>query len=307
MFVVVFNQNNIVQDGQNNKLIFKFPNSVQFKNHYIAVSSVSMYYSWFNITSSLGNNIFSYNWVDSAGATITYTAIIPDGVYEIVDLNNFIQFTCIQNGTYWVDGGINYYPFEIILNPTRYAVQLNTYFIYNPANAPLTITQTPNPVGGAPGWPAFRQNVAVTIPAKLTTLLGFSVPITTAINSGGAYVPPAGQSLIAKNSINTISYLSNIAPQVQPNGSLYLSISNISNPYTQPSSIIYAINPSVAVGEQIIERPPNYSWSKLIDGTYNQLSLTFLGSDLVPIQIKDPNMTIILVLREGSESFLGTK
>ena len=33
MFVIVLNQNNIVPDGQNNKLVYRFPNSVQLKVH----------------------------------------------------------------------------------------------------------------------------------------------------------------------------------------------------------------------------------------------------------------------------------
>lgn len=298
MFSIVLNQNNLIQDGLNNKMIFKFPNSVQFKNNYIAVSSVAMYYSWFNISSVLGNNTFSYVWVDSVGASLTYTAVIPDGLYEVSDLNNFIQFTCIQNGTYWITNGINYYPFEFLLNINRYGVQVNTYLI--PNVAPAGTTQVPAPVGGAPGFPAVIQNTVVTIPPELNVLFGFTTTLTTNQNLNNLYVPPVSP-YIAKNAIGTLSYISDTSPQIQPNGSIYLSISNINNPYTQPSSIIYAVNPSVGIGEQILDRPPNYSWSRLIDGTYNELRLSFLGSNLQPIPIKDPNMTIILVIKDGSE------
>ena len=48
MRVIVLNINNIVQDGQNNKLVYNFPNSIDFKNKYISVQSVNMYYSWFS-------------------------------------------------------------------------------------------------------------------------------------------------------------------------------------------------------------------------------------------------------------------
>ena len=63
MRTLVLNQTNIVQDGQNNKLVYSFPNSVLFKDAYVAVSSISMYYSWFNITSAINNNTFQYSWV----------------------------------------------------------------------------------------------------------------------------------------------------------------------------------------------------------------------------------------------------
>ena len=42
MRVIVLNINNIVQDGQNNKLVYNFPNSIDFKNKYISVQSVNM-------------------------------------------------------------------------------------------------------------------------------------------------------------------------------------------------------------------------------------------------------------------------
>ena len=55
MFIIVFNQSNIVNDGQNNKLVYKFPNSVNLKDKYIAVSEISIFYSWFNIASIYQN------------------------------------------------------------------------------------------------------------------------------------------------------------------------------------------------------------------------------------------------------------
>ena len=293
MFVVVLNQTNLVKDGQNNKLIYKFPNSVLFKDHYIAVSSVSMYYSWYNISTTLGNNKFFITWPGQSVITVN----IPDGIYEVKDLNNLIQFICIANGYYWTIAGTNYYPFELLVNPTRYAVQLNTFLL--PISLPVGATVP----GNFPGWPVTTQNGSFIIPPNLTTLLGFSSQVATAVNLNNTYIPPSGQSLIAKDAAGTLSYLSDISPQVQPNGSIYLSLSNINNPYSSPSSIIYAINPSVSVGELISERPPNYSWAKLINGTYNELRLNFLGSDKSPINIRDPNMTIILTIKNKEENY----
>jgi hypothetical protein len=40
----------------------------------------------------------------------------------------------------------------------------------------------------------------------------------------------------------------------------------------------------------------------LIDGTYNQIRLTFLGTDLQPIIINDPSITILLVIRDKSDN-----
>jgi hypothetical protein len=45
----------------------------------------------------------------------------------------------------------------------------------------------------------------------------------------------------------------------------------------------------------------------MIDGTYNELRLTFLGNDLSPLPIADPNMTILLTIRDKDEGFLAGK
>ena len=47
--------------------------------------------------------------------------------------------------------------------------------------------------------------------------------------------------------------------------------------------------------------PPQFMWNKMIDGAYNQLVLTFLGTDLNPIVIQDPSMTILLTIKDQEE------
>lgn len=301
MFVIVLNQTNLVQDGQNNKLVYRFPNSILFKDKYIAVSNVSMFYSWFNITASAQNNYFTYTF-PQGGTLNTYTVNIPDGLYEIKDLNNFLQFTCIQNKTYYINTVGNYvYPIEFQVNPNRYAVQINTFYLYNNTTLPAGWSVP----SGATISTLSRQNSIVTIPANLNIIMGYTDGFATDQNVGGAFAPSG--PYVAKDVNETISYISTTSPQVQPNNNVLFSISNINNPYSQPSSIIYSLNPNVAIGEQIYETPPNFMWNKLIDGTYSEIRLTLLGTDLRPLLIKDPNMTILLAIRDASESFLAAK
>lgn len=302
MFILVLNSTNIVPDGNNNKLVYKFPNSVNLKDKFIAVVSISMYYSWFNITSIASNNYFTYTWTSGA-ITTTYNINIPDGLYDIVDINNLIQYTCIQNGTYWIDAsGANVYPFDMILNPPRYAIQLNTFLV------PIAL-----PVGASvplnfAGWPGIAQNPVITIPQNFNLIIGFSAGFVSNGNIGNPVGNVPTTNYQSKNqTTGTISYISTSTPQVQPNNNVLFSMSGVNNPYTQPSSIIYSINPNVNVGEQITITPPNYAWVKFIEGTYNELRLSLLGNDLSPLSIKDPNMTILLAIRDKEEAYLGTK
>lgn len=304
MFVIVLNQNNIVPDGQNNKLVYRFPNSVLLKDKFIAVSNISMFYSWFNVTSAQVNNTLSYTWTVGAVSS-TITVVIPDGLYEISDINTYLQWVMIQNGHYLINPSGDYvYYLELIVNPNRYAIQLNTFRV--PTALPVGWSQPAN----FAGYPTQTFNPIVTFPPEFNNIVGYPANFASNNNVNNAYIPPAptaANNYVAKDGVGTLSYLSNVSPQVQPNNNVLFSISNINNPYSQPSSIIYSLNPNVSVGEQIYEIPPNFMWNKLIDGTYNELRLTFLNTKLEPLIIKDPNMTILLAIRDKDEAFLGSK
>jgi hypothetical protein len=273
---IVLNQNNVLNDGNNNILEYNFPSSVVFNNHQIAVASVSMYYSWQNINASpLANNTFTYSWTVT-GTTTTYTVTIPDGLYEVSDINNFFQYTMIANGHYLINAaGQNVYYAEFIVNPTLYACQINTFLV--PTSLPSGFTAP----SGYAGYPTTTKTPVVTMTSNLGAILGFSNTFATT------------NSTSADQSAN-----STLTPQVQPNSNLLFSMSNIDNKYSNPSSIIFSIAPSVAIGQQINERPPNYAWNRLLPGTYNKLRLQLLGTDLQTIKILDKNMTILLVIQD---------
>ena len=298
MRTIVLNQNNIYPDGENNKLIYRFPNSVQFKNTYIAVQSITMYYSWYNVSSALGNNKFSYTYNNSSGAIITYNVVIPDGIYDVYTLNQYLQYTFLQNGTYMTSAlGSAVYFMTLEINESAYGVQVCCYQVPSASDNPSAY------VASSLGFPTTPNVLIPTFPANFNALIGFPV------NWSGAdyYGTPTSAGYLNKVQYSwnattlAVSYLSSSSPQITPNSSIYLSISNINNPYSLPSSIIYAITPSNGIGRVIIDKPPQFCWNKLIDGTYNDLRLTLLGTDFNPIVIRDPNMTILLAFKDGDE------
>jgi hypothetical protein len=314
MRTIVFNQNNLVQNGNNNTLVYKFPNSVTFSNSEVAISQITMYYSWFNITSALSNNTFTFNWITSNNDNIyqTYTITIPDGLYEIASLNAFLQFVFINAGSlptsvispatgnqafYLVNSsGDNVYYAEFVVNPTAYAIQLNTYNVPTALPAGWTnpgLTILPDVA------PAESFNPVITTPAAFNAIVGFATTFSSDQNQNNAGANPGTATAYKIGS--TYSYLSTITPQVQPNPNLLVAISGIDNVYASPSSIIYSLAPSVAIGQLIVEKPPEFNFNKLMRGTYNELRLQFLGTNLQPVVIKDPNMTILLVIKESNE------
>jgi len=311
-YTIVLNQTNIVNtDNANNTLVYKFPNSVNFNNHEIAVQSVKLFYSWENINSNpLNNNKFQYIWYSGSTPT-TYTVTIPDGLYEISQINSYLQFQMIKNGTYLINSVGQYvYYLEIVLSPTAYGVQINTYpvptssgWTQNGTTGQWTgnagtafagwTTPLANTQAGNVGWVGFPTTIfnpvfATIVGNYFNNIIGYASGFSTSVNTG--------------NNTN-LSYLSTTAPEVNPNAVAYVAISNISNPYANPSSIIYSISPDVAFGQLITELPPQFCWSPLLQGTYNQLRLQFLGTDFAPLKILDPVMTIMLVIRDRKEGY----
>ena len=286
MNTIVLNSTNILAGSNNSTLVYNFPTSVKFDNHQIAVQSVNMYYSWQNINStSLKNNTFTYTWVVGS-TTTTYTVSIPNGLYEISDINSFLQFTFIQAGQYLINATGQYvYYAEFIVNPNTYAVNIITYPV--PTSLPSGWTA---PVANAQtgavafvGYPTTYFNPLITIPANFSLIMGYATNYATSQNTGN----------------NTIlTYTSSIAPQVQPNPTALMTISNISNEYSSPSSIIHSVVPDVGFGELIKSVPNEYVFCKLLKGTISSLFIRFVGQDSNSLAIQDPNMTIILLIRE---------
>lgn len=295
MRTLIINSTNLIPDGQNNKLVYKFPNSVQFKDSYISLSQAQMYYSWFNISTEYQNNVIQYIWINNLGVQTTYTINIPNGLYEVSTLNQLLQFEFIANGHYLVNGsGQNVYYAELLINPSRYAVQINTFLV--PTALPVGWT---NPAGLL--FPPQTFNPSIILPANINKILGFVAGFTTDLNINNAFIPPVSP-YVDKLANGTLSYISTTAPNVQPNSCVIINISNIDNQYAQPTGTCYTIVPSVLIGEVINEKPVNYIWNKLIPGTYNEISIQLLGNDLRPIRIQDPSMTFVFVIKNSNES-----
>jgi hypothetical protein len=126
MRTLIVNSSNVVANTNNSVFKYNFPaGNVEFmKGQKLALGSIQMYYSTFNITAAQGNNSFSYVWVDGREITIT----IPDGFYEIATLNDFLHFVMVQQGHYLLDSAGNYYYFiTLVVNSSTYQIDVNCF------------------------------------------------------------------------------------------------------------------------------------------------------------------------------------
>jgi len=280
---IVVDKSNLI-GTDNNTFIYNFPSSVAFPNHEIALSSVDMYYAWFNISAALRNNTFSYEFPDAAGTGVdTFTVILEDGLYEIATINERLQYEFIQNGHYLIDSNAQYrYYINLSLNITRYSVQIDVFSL--PASLPSGWTK---PVGSTWSFPSVTAaNPAILIAAEFNLIIGYAA----GFDSGPA---PLGGS--------PLSFLSTLSPNIQTNNILYVSVSNIDNKYGSPSGIVHTVTPNVGFGEQIRETP-EFSFNKLHNGVYNSLTIQFLGTNKQPIRIEDPNTTITFIIKDKTQT-----
>lgn len=281
MKTIIVNATHVVSGTNNSKYTYSFPmGNAKFDNHQVAVASVAMYYSWFNITSALGNNAFSYIFPNSSGTT-TYSLTIPDGFYSIDDLNTWLQSKMISNGHYLTDSNGNYvYYLEFQTNSTYYAVQLYCYtlptFLPSGYSNPASMT-----------FPSSTFTPQVVVPStNIRDVLGFTA---------GTY--PSSQQT------SNYSTYSSYTPQVTPVQSIVMTCSLANNRLSIPNDVIYSFSPAgTSFGSIIESKPSSFAWVDISSANYSDFSIKFLSQSYSSLVINDSNIVVTLVVREKPES-----
>jgi hypothetical protein len=156
MRTLILNQNSVVPNTNNSVYQYKFPGgNVTFKKgDKLALASVQMYYSTFNISRLLQNYQFQYVWVDGSVITIN----MPDGFYSIADISNYLQFVMFQQGHYLTNAsGTIFYFINLQVNSSTYQININTYPIsqtlYPPSSYKLGVPTSGNITTSTPTTP----------------------------------------------------------------------------------------------------------------------------------------------------------
>ena len=279
---LVLNKDNLVADGKNSTLVYKFPTSVEFKDEQLAIAQLQLYYSWENINASpLNNNSFQYQFPTAAGGYTTHTITIPNGLYEISDINYYLQSQMINNNHYLVNSsGQNVYYLELKVSPTDYAIAANMYSV--PTSLPTDFTNPASMPFSAGGQ---TTKLIVLSTNKFSETIGFNA---------GTY--PASTQTTDQTQKSSDFTPRNI-PSVQPNRNIIVTCTGINNPYANPQTKIFSIAPNVAIGGYIDYSPPEFLYNDLANGFFNELRIQLLDKEGVPLTILDPDITILLTIR----------
>ncbi|GMF34558.1 unnamed protein product [Phytophthora fragariaefolia] len=221
-FDCTISSKDLVPNGFNNQFKYSFPASATFKDVEVAVQSISMYNSQFNIDSvAYGNNTFKVE-VLTAATVLVISITLKDGIYSYTDINRMIQTARINAGAYLIDSnGNNVFFIQLIENSTYYAAQVDVY------PTPTVIgSYTAPPTGvyssGGSGLPTTARVPRLIIDnSKFGEVIGYS---------SGQY--PSSSSTVAA------SFLSDLSPQVNPVSAYVVRFSLINNSFTAPPDIL---------------------------------------------------------------------
>ena len=301
MRTLILNQSNIVPNTNNSVLEYTFPagNIHIVKGQKLALGSLTMYYSTFNITTTYNNNQFQYVWVDGSVVSVT----IPNGFYTIATLNDFLEFTMIANGHYLVDSTTskNVYFLTIGTNVSSYRVELTTFQMNSTLFPPASYS-----VPSGATWVVPTNTIVPMfqlLPNAFRDVIGFSN--AGFYPNGNQFTPNYAQATItgippAQTQTPTFSsnlvFSSDIAPQVAPFSSFLLRCNLINNNYAVPNDLLYSFAPTGAFGDQFTIAPNQLIFIDIQEGQYNRFTLQITDQNNQPVAIQDPNFVILLII-----------
>jgi hypothetical protein len=299
MRTLILNSGNIVPNTNNSELVYAFPaGSITIKeSQQIALATLQMYYSTFNITALNNNNTYQYVWVDGTIVNV----LMPDGFYTLDDITNFLQFTMIGNGHYLVSGSNFVYLLNWITNPTYYTIELQVFPIDTTIATANSWTLPASPTWAIPTAQAISPMINI-LNNNFTKVVGFqtgyypqgSPSYAQAVISGTPPTQTQTPSFLTQQ-----AYQSTTAPQITPLSSYVLTCNLINNNYSVPNNLLYSFAPQGAFGSQFTIQPNFPAYINVNPGQYQFITLKLLDQNLLPISIQDPNFVIQLIITDN--------
>ena len=296
---IILNSNNVIPNTNNTQYSYKFPSPINLRDKVIALNSIQIYYSWFNINGTLyNNNIFSYTWFNASGVLEVKRITIKDGNYSVDSLNAYIKLEMKKLGHYVIKNSDNseLYFIRLIENATYYSIQIDIDAMFNSGQASQLINnKTQYSIGGG-GWafPPIRlyPQVLFNSTSSLSDFLGFDL-----VSNSPTYYPPS--STVGSNTSYTV--LSTKTPITYPVSSIIIRSNLISNALSTPvNDILYSFSQgSYSYGDLITESPNNLLYQPIGSGSYTQITLSFFDQNLQPMHIKDNQVLISLLIKDS--------
>jgi len=250
----------------------------------MAVSSLAIPYSWFNVSSSYNNNTISITFPYLA-TTTTLNITIPNGFYSVSDINNYIGLQCLNYGLYLINATGSYvYYFQVYSNATYYTNTVVLSLV--PTALPSGYTQPSTGFWSATsgnGLPTSQSTPSFTLASSgsINKILGFAT---------GTYAA----TTLAPQSIN-----GTITPIGSTVNALVIRCNLLTNNIAMPSDILDTVPiTTTSFGSNLTYNPTFQKWISIRDGAYNSMTITFQDQSLNTVYANDPNLSMALLIRQ---------
>lgn len=275
-------QNKIILNSSHfvypNKYIYKFPSTLTLQDgDQIAVASVAIYNSFFNIMPQYNNTSFQIKWINGT----VYTVNLPNGYYAIPDINYFLVEFCRENKLYMINNAtlnpVLFYTIEP--NNVEYTCKINCYAVPNASQASSLNYSIPS--GATWSLPTNPTTPQIYFQSNsFNKLLGFNA---------NTYYPPTPQSTL-------YMVQSSSTPEISVVNSLNITSNLSTNSYSIPNNLLHSVQLNNSFGNQMNfdYYPPLYSDCSIC--VANQLEITFYDQYWNIVQINDPEATIQISL-----------
>ena len=288
-FTLVLNSSNVSNTSTNTTFRYNFiQGGFQVKDMEMCVSSITIPYSFYNVSSYYANRTFSLIF-PTAATTTTISITLPEGFYTVTDINSYIQQVCIDYGAYLIDSNGDYvYYQQLVYNTTYYAVQLLLFSV--PTTLPSGYSYATAGTSGSVYTSAIKLPTTAYTPQFV---LASSGSIATIIGFAAGTTYPSAQRTSSQ------SLKSTLTPVGSTVNSLIMQCSLVNNSCTVPSDVLDSmpIN-NTSFGSNITYDPSFEKFIGLSNGTFNNFTFSFRDQNLNEIYAKDPNVSITLIIRK---------
>lgn len=277
-FPIIINSTNRINQ---NTYTVNLASTIDLNNFSVAVGQAYIYYSWYNINASpLNNNVFQLT-VPTSTTPLNLTITIPNGAYNISDLNNFLQFYLISQGLYITNNttGVNTYYASFSISPTSYAVQFTT--------TPLPTSLPSGFTSGGMSFPASANQhyqIGILSTNNFKDIIGF--------NAGTYPTLPTNVGVQTKSSDYT--------PNVSPISAVQMRLSCVYNSFSSNSQLIHVFtNGDASIGQLINASPIELQYVPC-NGSHRDVTLQFFDQNGNALNILDPNIIVKLVFKKNN-------
>lgn len=253
--------------------------TVDLSEYEVGVGQAYLYNSWFTINQyPLNNNQFQLIVPTNSGST-TYTITIPNGSYQITELDRYLKYWMIANGLYLINSTTGLYTYYAgwAISPTNYTVQWITYPL--PTSLPTGYTS-----GGMTFPIAANQHYQLTILSSnnFKDIVGFN---------------PGTYPTVPTN-VGTQTKESDYAPDVNPISTIQCRLSCVYNPLSSNSQLLHVFSTKGTSLGELIDVSPSYAQFTPCIGNHKEITLSFFDQNGHALDILDRNIVFKLVFRK---------